>query len=135
MKMALKVAVIGAGRRGRAHSAAVVDCEDVARVVAIADVDGARARDLVATDAPYASPYVDPLAMLRETRPDVVFVTSPPPLHREHTVAALDGGAHVVLEKPIALTVEEAEIIWEKAARTGRMVHVCHQLRYGSGIA
>jgi predicted dehydrogenase len=73
--------------------------------------------------------------MLRETRPDVVFVTSPPPLHREQTVAALEGGAHVVLEKPIALTVAEAEAIGEAAARTGRLVHVCHQLRYGPGIA
>ncbi|HUG60658.1 MAG TPA: Gfo/Idh/MocA family oxidoreductase [Methylomirabilota bacterium] len=133
--MTLKVAVIGAGRRGRVHTGAVADLEDQARVVAIADIDEGRARALVAADAPYATPYTNPLAMLRETRPDVVFVTSPPPLHREQTVAALDGGAHVVLEKPIALTVEEAEAIGEAAARTGRLVHVCHQLRYGAGIA
>jgi predicted dehydrogenase len=133
--MTLKVAVIGAGRRGRAHTAAVADCEDQARVVAIADVDEGRAGDLVAADAPYAAPYVYPLAMLRETRPDVVFVTSPPPFHREHAVAALDRGAHVVLEKPIALTVGEAEAIGEAAARAGRLVHVCHQLRYGTGIS
>ncbi|HEY7029873.1 MAG TPA: Gfo/Idh/MocA family oxidoreductase [Thermomicrobiales bacterium] len=133
--MTLNVAVIGAGRRGRMHTGAVADCEDQARVVGIADVDEGRARDLVAADAPYATPFADPLAMLRETRPDVVFVTSPPPLHREQTVAALEGGAHVVLEKPIALTVAEAEAIGEAAARTGRLVHVCHQLRYGPGIA
>ena len=132
--MTLQVAVIGAGRRGRAHTGAIADLEDRARVVAIADVDEGRARDLVAVEAPYARPYADALTMLRENRPDVVVITSPPPLHREQTVAALEGGAHVILEKPIALTVEEAEAIGEAAARTGRLVHVCHQLRYGAGI-
>src|SRR5215211_6477427 len=131
--MTLRVAVIGAGRRGRTHTSAVADCEDQARVIAIADVDEDRVHDLAATDAPYAQSYLDALAMLRETRPDVVFVTSPPPLHREQTIAALEGGAHVVLEKPIALTVEEVEEIGETAARTGRLVHICHQLRYGPG--
>src|SRR5688572_22512121 len=105
--MTLQVAVIGAGRRGRAHTGAVADCEDKARVVAIADIDEARARELVAADAPYANPFTDPMAMLRQTSPEVVFITSPPPLHREQTIAALEGGAHVVLEKPIALTVED----------------------------
>jgi predicted dehydrogenase len=132
--MTLQVAVIGAGRRGRAHTGAVADFEGHATVVAIADVDEGRARDLVVTEAPYATPYVDPLAMLREARPDVVYVTSPPPLHREHALAAFEAGAHVVLEKPIALTIEEAEAIGEAAARTGRLVHVCHQLRYGPGV-
>jgi predicted dehydrogenase len=132
--MTLKVAVIGAGRRGRAHTGAVADCEGQAQVVGIADVDEGRARDLVATDAPYATPYADPLPMLQKTRPDVVYVTSPPPLHREQTIAALELGAHVVLEKPIALSIAEAEAIGEAAARTGRLVHVCHQLRYGPGI-
>jgi predicted dehydrogenase len=133
--MALRVAVIGAGRRGRAHTGAVADCEDEASVVAIADVDEVRAHDLVAADAPFAVPYADAMAMLRETQPDVVYVTSPPPLHREQTVAALEAGAHVVLEKPIALTVEDAEAIGETAVRTGRLVHVCHQLRYSQGVA
>ncbi len=133
--MTLKVAVIGAGRRGTAHTNAVADCEGQGTVVAIADVDESRARTLVASDAPYATPFTDAAAMLRETRPDVVVVTSPPPLHREQVTMALDLGAHVVLEKPIALTVEDAEAIGAAADRAGRLVHVCHQLRYGPGVA
>ena len=133
--MALTVAVIGAGRRGQAHTEAVADLEDQARVVGIADTDQERARSLVAAGAPHAAPYTDALTMLRETRPEVVYVTTPPPLHREQTIAALEAGAHVILEKPIALTVADAEAIGEAAARTGRLIHVCHQLRYGPGIA
>jgi myo-inositol 2-dehydrogenase/D-chiro-inositol 1-dehydrogenase len=133
--MTLRVAVIGAGRRGRAHTTAVAACERQGHVVAIADVDEARARDLVATEAPYAALYTDPIAMLHETQPDVVYVTTPPPLHREQTLAALAGGAHVILEKPIALSIAEAEAIGEAAERAGRLIHVCHQLRYGPGVA
>jgi predicted dehydrogenase len=117
------------------HTGAVADCEDQARVVAIADVDEGRARELVAVDAPYAKAYGDAMAMLRETKPDVVFVTSPPPLHRAHVLAAFDVGAHAVLEKPIALTVADAEAIGEAAAKAGRLIHVCHQIRYGPGNA
>src|SRR5687767_9098166 len=112
--MRLRVAVIGAGRRERAHTEAVADLEALAA--------------LVAASAPHATPFADPLPALAATRPDVVFVTSPPAFHREQAIAALEAGAHVVLEKPIALTVEDAEAIGAAAARTGRLVHVCHQL-------
>ncbi|MGH2531283.1 MAG: Gfo/Idh/MocA family protein [Thermomicrobiales bacterium] len=132
--MTLQVAVIGAGRRGQAHTEAIADLEDRAQVVAIADVVEERAQRLIATSAPYAAPSVDPLAMLRQHRPDVVVITTPPPCHREQAIAALEFGAHVILEKPIALTIEDAEAIGEAAARTSRMVHVCHQLRYGPGV-
>ncbi|HEV2106919.1 MAG TPA: Gfo/Idh/MocA family oxidoreductase [Thermomicrobiales bacterium] len=131
--MTLKVAVIGAGRRGMAHTEAVADLEHQAQVVAIADVDQQRAASLIAASAPYAQPHADGLEMLRETEPEVVFITTPPPLHREQTIAALEVGAHVVLEKPIALTVEDAEAIGEAAAKADRLVHVCHQIRYAPG--
>lgn len=132
--MTLQVAVIGAGRRGHAHTEAIADLEDRARVVAIADLDLDRARSLVATGAPYAAPFGEPLAMLRETRPDVAVITTPPPCHPEQAIAAIELGAHVILEKPIALTVEDAEAIGNAAERAGRLVHVCHQLRYGPGV-
>jgi myo-inositol 2-dehydrogenase/D-chiro-inositol 1-dehydrogenase len=132
--MSLKVAVIGAGRRGRAHTMAVGDCEDLGQVVAIADIDQERAAALAGAEAPYAATFTDAAAMVEQTAPDVVVVTSPPPLHHEHVTHALARGAHVILEKPIALSMSEADAIGEAADRAGRLVHVCHQLRYGPGI-
>lgn len=131
--MTLKAAVIGAGRRGTAHTNAVADLEHQAQVVAIADLDEGRARDLIGTSAPYAKPYTDAMTMLRETEPEVVFITTPPPLHKEQALAAIERGAHVVLEKPITLDIADAEAIGEAAAKAGTMVHICHQLRYGPG--
>lgn len=132
--MALTVAVIGAGRRGRAHTVAVGDCEDLGQVVGIADTDRERAVTLAGSEAPYATPFADAAAMVEQTAPDVVVVTTPPPLHHDQVIHALAHGANVILEKPIALTLSEAEAIGEAAERAGRLVHVCHQLRYGPGI-
>ena len=131
--MTLKVAVIGAGRRGHAHTQAVSDLEDQALITGIADIDEGRARELIGSHAPHAAAFTDATAMLDATEPDVVYITTPPPLHKEQALAALARGAHVVLEKPIALTIEEAEAIGDAAARAGRLVHICHQLRYAAG--
>lgn len=132
--MTLRAAVIGAGRRGRAHTEAVADLEEMAQVVGIADTDEERVRALVGQSAPHAAPYTDAAAMLRQAEPQVVYITTPPPLHREHALAAFAAGAHVVLEKPIALTVEDAEAIGEAAAKAGRLIHICHQIRYAAGM-
>src|SRR3954449_319875 len=101
--MALKAAVIGAGRRGMAHTSAVAELEEQALVAGIADIDQTRAQALVAEHAPHATAYTDAMAMLDRVQPDVVYITTPPPLHKEQTLAALRRGAHVVLEKPIVL--------------------------------
>ena len=77
------------GRRGLAHTEAVADLEQQARIVGIADVDEARARTLVGAHAPHATVYTDAIAMLDATSPDVVYITTPPPLHREQALAAL----------------------------------------------
>lgn len=131
--MTLNIAVIGAGRRGSAHTEAVADLEEQARVVGVADIDEARVKALVGEHAPHATPYTDAMKMLDETHPDVVYITTPPPLHKEQALAAFARGAHVVLEKPIALTNEEADAIGEAADKAGRMIHICHQLRYTPG--
>jgi myo-inositol 2-dehydrogenase / D-chiro-inositol 1-dehydrogenase len=132
--MALKAAVIGAGRRGRAHTQAVAALEDQALVMGIADIDEGRARSLVGEHAPHAKVYTNASAMLRAIEPDVVYITTPPPLHRAQATEALQLGAHVVLEKPIALTVADAEAIGMVADEMKRQVHICHQLRYVPGV-
>jgi myo-inositol 2-dehydrogenase / D-chiro-inositol 1-dehydrogenase len=121
----LRIGVIGAGRRGVAHARAAIGLG--ASLVAVADTDALRAGRLAEGSA---RTYADAAEMLARERLDVVYVTSPPYLHREHTCAALAAGSHVLLEKPIALTMEEAREIGAAAAQTGRWVHVCQQHRY-----
>ena len=132
--MVTKIAVIGAGRRGHTHTEACADLEGTAHVVGVADIDESRAQELVSASAPHAKAYTDALAMLREVEPEIVYITTPPPLHKEQALAAFAVGAHVVIEKPIALSVEEAEAIGEAADKAGRLVHICHQMRYNEGM-
>lgn len=64
-----------------------------------------------------ASPdYRDVLAM----EPDIVIVASPTALHHEHAKAALEAGAHVLVEKPFTITAEDAWDLAETAERAGR---------------
>ncbi len=132
--MTIKVAIVGAGRRGNVHADAVADLEGIAQVAGVVDVDAGRARQLIGTSAPHAQPYADMAAMLRAVEPQIVYITTPPPLHKEQALAAFAAGANVVIEKPIALSVAEAEAIGEAAERAGRLVHICHQMRYNEGM-
>ncbi|TVR72809.1 MAG: gfo/Idh/MocA family oxidoreductase [Sphaerobacteraceae bacterium] len=130
----IRAVVFGAGRRGNAHSAAVADLESRGQVIGIADLDESRARTVAGSVAPHAKVSTDALSLLNEVEPDLVYITTPPAAHLEQTLAALERGAHVVLEKPIVLNVHEADIIGEAADKAGKIVHVCHQLRYLPGV-
>ena len=70
-----------------------------------------------------------------EPRPEVAVITSPPPCHTEQTLAALDAGCHVILEKPIALTMAEARTIGRAAREADRQVVVCQQHRYSEAAS
>jgi predicted dehydrogenase len=61
---------------------------------------------------------------------DAVIIATPDKLHSQPCLAALEAGYDVLLEKPIAPTEEECRLILAKAKETGRIVGVCHVLRY-----
>jgi myo-inositol 2-dehydrogenase / D-chiro-inositol 1-dehydrogenase len=125
----IRAAVIGAGRRGRAHGMAARSLPGV-EIAIVCDRLEERARELAGELG--ASPSTDWRRALAEQTPNLVYVTSPPPLHVEQAIAAMETGADVVLEKPIALTMREAFAIGAAAERTGRHVQVCQQHRYGT---
>ena len=67
--------------------------------------------------------------MVRQGRPDVVLVCTPPETHEALCVEALEAGVDVICEKPFANSVEEARRILEAADRTGRRVALNHEFR------
>ena len=120
-----RVAVIGAGAIGRRHLAAIAASE----IVDLAAVcDPHPAADL-AND--YSVPWFEAAeTMMDQVRPAGVVVATPTEHHLQPTVEALRGGAHVLVEKPITATLEEAEQVIETAADTGCHVLVGHHRRY-----
>ena len=123
----IRVAVIGAGFMGERHARIYAGMPDV-ELVAVCDVRETAARELAARTG--ASAYSDFAALLRRDDLDAVSVCTPDGLHREPCELALRGGRHVLVEKPIATTVADAEAIVEAAGRAGVMLLVGHCLRF-----
>lgn len=98
-------------------------------VVGLSSPDQGRAQ---ATASRFAISYTtaDHRALLRDTRPDLVFVAVPPALHAPMAIDVLEAGAHVVCEKPMGLTVDECRRMVAVAAESGRVALIDHELRF-----
>lgn len=122
----LRVGIIGAGWIAQTHLRSISQLP-TAGVEAVADVDLSRARAAAATAG--ARAYGSWTEMLHETSDalDAVVVCTPPQHHREPSIAALELGLAVYLEKPIARTQEDAEAILEAVKRTGGTCTVGYQ--------
>ena len=128
----LRVAIIGTGMiANSAHFPAlnVLRKEGVVDVVGVADIrEEAAAETAKRHDVP--NYYKDPQKMLDELKPDFVAVCTPNVYHKEWTIKALRTGAHVACEKPLALTVSDAEEMWQTAKDCGKMLFPCQCMRW-----
>ncbi|GGF22526.1 Gfo/Idh/MocA family protein [Flavobacterium limi] len=68
--------------------------------------------------------------LIEDSEIDIVSIVTPPGLHAEMACAAMKAGKHVLLEKPIAITEEQARQILEVQKETGRVITVDHMIRY-----
>ena len=68
--------------------------------------------------------------MLEETKPDIVVIASPPNLHREIALRAFEQGAHVLCEKPLAMTAAEGRDMVEAARRAQRVAMTSFNWRF-----
>ncbi len=125
----MKVAVIGAGYLGRFHALKYAAMEDV-ELVAVVDVDEDRAKQ-VAVEA-NSTPYINCMDVIELI--DAASVVVPTTLHYEVASQLLKAGIHVMLEKPMTTTVEEAEELLELAASKGLVLQVGHLERYNPAI-
>ncbi|MGQ0655809.1 MAG: Gfo/Idh/MocA family protein [Betaproteobacteria bacterium] len=120
--MTLKVAVVGAGHMGRYHAQKFARCEG-AELVGVLDADRARA-EAVAREVG--------CPVLSELPKDAAAAVVSVPTDRHHTVAleCLRRGLHVLVEKPIATTLAEADELIAAAKESGAVLMVGHVERY-----
>ena len=93
--------------------------------MAVCDVNKAQA-ERVARGFEIPGVYDDILQMLESERPDFVDICTPPRTHADIAVTALHAGSHVLIEKPMAISVEECDQIIQASLETGREVCVAH---------
>ena len=124
----LNFVVIGAtGVIGQNHIAGVIENKGLAKLAGICDVN--KEKCCLEAKKLKVKSYFRLEDVLREKDVDVVTLATPHPLHAEQTVAAFQAGKHVLCEKPMAVTVEEADRMIAASKKTGRKLGICFQLR------
>ena len=125
------VGIIGYGWVATAHIPAI-NASGLAQVTA---VHSSRPQDGAALSAKYGSAiqtFTDLDAMLK--RPDIhaVSICSYPSQHAQHLIAAARAGKHIILEKPLCLSLEESKAMLSEVAKAGVKTCVCFECRYSS---
>ncbi len=125
-----RVLVVGCGSIGKRHARLLTEVPQVEVLVCDTLPENLEAALEEAPGSRGIPDFEDALA----EEPDAVFVCTPNHLHRPMAVAALEAGCHVMCEKPIADTLENAEAIAEAAAHADTMLQVGYSMRSHSGI-
>ena len=131
-----KAAIVGAGFiSSRRHLPAWARLRHDVSIAAVCDLNRPQA-ETVARKFGVAAAYDDVAQMLETERPDFVDVCTPPESHADIAVAALQAGAHVLIEKPLAMQVDECErIIAVEQESKGRVTVAHTELFHQSVIA
>ncbi|HXF63757.1 MAG TPA: Gfo/Idh/MocA family oxidoreductase [Caldilineaceae bacterium] len=125
--MTLRFGLIGCGRVAPRHAQSLQQLPET-RLVAVADLRANRAEHFA--QEYHATPYTDYRALLDRPDIDAVSICVPSGLHAQVTLDALNAGKHVLVEKPIAITLADADRMIETARAAGRTLGVVLQNRY-----
>ena len=128
----LTFAILGGGGRGNAYADWLKNHPDAGKVVAVAEPDPARRAKIAQMHAiPADMQFDDWRALLARPRlADAVFLALMDRLHAPAGLLALNLGYHMLLEKPMATTLEDCVALERAARENKRIVGVCHQMRY-----
>jgi predicted dehydrogenase len=128
--MPLRVAVIGVGYLGRHHARLLATLPDV-ELTAVVDINAARAAEVAA--ASRTRPVTDYRDIAAHV--DAVTLAVPTIVHAEIAVPLLESGIHVLVEKPMAATLAEADAMIAAAAKGGAVLAVGHTERFNPAVA
>ena len=135
----LNFAIIGCGRISKNHVEALINNSDDCNLVALCDTIGNKAVD---RKKQYESSvrnanikiYTDYIRMLEKEKIDAVSICTESGYHAKIAMDCLNYGKHVLIEKPMALSLEDADKIIELGKQKNLKVGVCHQNRFNPPI-
>lgn len=129
-KSQINVLVVGCGNMGTSHARAYHKLNDF-NIVGLVSRGGSKKR---LSDELGGLPLFDDYeTALAETQPDAVCISTYPGTHAEYSIKALEAGAHVFVEKPLAETVKEAKSVVDASKKAGKKVVVGYILRHHPG--
>lgn len=129
-----RAALVGTGSIGDAHVRAVEATHGRVLLEAAVDIDAARVDEFARRHGvPHV--YTDYAVMLKERRPDIVLVATPPAQHAAMCIAAMESGAWALCEKPLCGSLAELDQILAAEQRTGCYTACVFQMRFGASTA
>ena len=128
--MSLRIAVIGVGHLGKHHARILAALPGV-ELVAVVDINAARAQEIAAANGSTA--LTDYRELLGKV--DAVTLAVPTERHRDIALPFLTSGVHVLVEKPMARSLVEADDMIHAAARAGSIVAVGQTERFNPAVA
>jgi UDP-N-acetylglucosamine 3-dehydrogenase len=127
----VRLAIVGTGVMGANHARVAMRTPGV-DLVGVVDIDEQKRSSLAgANNTKHAASIGE---LMKQTGVDAVVVASPTKFHHELAVECLDAGLHVLVEKPIASTVEEAHDMSARAKKTGVVLTVGHIERFNPAV-
>lgn len=123
----MNIGVLGSGFMGGTHARAYAKLPGV-KVVAVSSRSVEKATQLA--DEVGARPVTDEMDILNDPTIEAVSITLPSHLHKPFTVAALQAGKHVLVEKPFGLTVADCDAMIAAQEQSGKTLMVAHVLRF-----
>lgn len=132
--MSLKYAIIGCGRISPNHIAAAL--EHKLEIVALCDIDESKMDDTIRDFNLPANTkkYFNYVKMLETEKLDLIAICTESGKHGEIALECIDAGVNLIIEKPIALSLEEADLIIEKSKSKKIKVCACHQNRFNKSV-
>ncbi|SNU02727.1 Predicted dehydrogenase [Ruaniaceae bacterium KH17] len=128
--------MIGAGGIARAHVEGYLTFPDLCEVVAICDIDREKAENFRSDHGiSGARVYDDVESMFQAEQLDLVSISTPPSAHADNTIAAFQAGVNVLVEKPMAPSLEECDRMIAAQEASGLMLSVVAQNRFRDDFA
>ncbi|MDE5054377.1 Gfo/Idh/MocA family oxidoreductase [Niallia taxi] len=130
----LNVGLLGAGRMGAFHGESIATRIPETRLYAIADPYPGAAEGLADKLGSNIKTYTDPLEMMKDPNVDAVIIASPARTHADNVIAAARNGKAVFCEKPMAITLEEADRVLKVVQEMKVPLQVGFNRRFSKGF-
>lgn len=132
----MKYALIGCGRIATNHIKAALN--NKLEIVAVCDLEESHILSLLSKHSlehdDSIKHYTDYRLMLAETKPELVSIATESGSHAEIALACIDAGIHVIIEKPMAMSMADADEIIRRSDAKGVKVSACHQNRFNVAV-
>ena len=132
----MKYALIGCGRIATNHMKATVN--NKLEIVAVCDVLPEKMEELLAKhdlqNDDSIKRYEDYKKMIEEIKPELVSIATESGIHAEIALYCIEKGVNLIIEKPMAMSIEDADKIIKLSEEKGVKVSACHQNRFNVAI-